>query len=378
MKNTLFALFFLPLFAVAQTETADQSLSPYFMVQGSAPGLDAMPLKSTHAEVNIAGVIAELLVTQTYVNTGKKALEAIYVFPGSTRAAVYGMSMQVGQRVITAKIAERNQARAQYEQAKSEGKRASLLEQERPNVFQMNVANIMPGDTIRTVLRYTELLIPESGVYEFVYPTVVGPRYSNGQSNQNQGFTAVPYQKSGEAPLYNFDLSMHINAGMPIQEIHSTSHMVNITDNGAVGCNVMLDPFDVRSGNRDFVLRYALRGNQIQTGLLLYDDGKEKFFLCMAQPPKQIAKNDIPPREYIFVVDVSGSMNGFPLTVSKKLLRNLVAGIRETDVFNNNESELRSFTPLRRSAAALICWPRVVLQRTTSTKSGIHRGARRW
>ncbi len=334
MKISLYALIFLPLFAVAQTETADKSLSPYFMVKGAKPGVDAMPLKSTRAEVNIAGVIAEVAVTQTYVNSGQKPLEAIYVFPGSTRAAVYGMSMQVGQRVITAKIAERDKARAQYEQAKSEGKHASLLEQERPNVFQMNVANIMPGDTIRTVLRYTELLIPEAGVYEFVYPTVVGPRYSNGKSNNNGGFTATPYQKKGEVPSYNFELSAHVNAGMPLQEIRSTSHQVNITDNGDAGCNVMLDPVETEGGNRDFVLRYALRGNQIQTGLLLFDDGKEKFFLCMAQPPKQVTKDEIPPREYIFVVDVSGSMNGFPLDISKKLLRNLVAGIRRSDVFN--------------------------------------------
>ncbi len=335
MKNTLYALLFLPLFAAAQTETADKTFSPYFMVNGETPaGVDIMPLKSTSANVNIAGVIAEVVVTQTYINSGSKPLEAIYVFPGSTRAAVYGMSMQVGKRVITAKIAERNQARAQYEQAKSEGKRASLLEQERPNVFQMNVANIMPGDTIRTVLRYTELLIPEDGVYEFVYPTVVGPRYSNGQSNNNDGFTAVPYQRAGEAPYYSFELSAHINAGMPLQEINSTTHKLYLADHGASGCDLMLDPFEIQGGNRDFVLRYALRGKQIQSGLLLFDDGKEKFFLCMAQPPKRVAQNAIPPREYIFVVDVSGSMNGFPLSVSKKLLRNLVAGIRPTDVFN--------------------------------------------
>ncbi len=334
MKNLLIALLFLPMFSFAQSEPADKTFSPYFMVNGAVPGVDAMPLKSTIAEVNIAGVIAEVIVTQTYLNTGKKPLEAIYVFPGSTRAAVYGMSMQVGQRIITAKIAERQTARAQYEQAKTEGKRASLLEQERPNVFQMNVANIMPGDTIRTVLRYTELLIPEAGVYEFVYPTVVGPRYTNGQSGNNNGFTAIPYGHKGAAPSYTFDLSAHINAGMPLQEISSTSHIVHITDNGAAGSNLVLDPIDNVGGNRDFKLRYALRGKQIETGLLLYDDGKEKFFLCMAQPPKRVAKDDIPPREYIFVVDVSGSMNGFPLTVSKTLLRNLVAGIRPTDVFN--------------------------------------------
>ena len=103
------------------------------------------------------------ILTQTYVNTGKQTLECVYVFPGSTQAAVYGLTMRIGKRTVKAKIVEREKARADYEQAKSEGKRASLLEQQRPNVFQMNVANITPGDTIEVELRYTELLVPENG-----------------------------------------------------------------------------------------------------------------------------------------------------------------------------------------------------------------------
>jgi len=142
--SALLALLFFAVGCPAQNETGDRTLSPYFLVKGSAPGLDQLPLKSTGAQVNIAGVIADVTVTQMYVNAGKTPLEAIYVFPGSTNAAVYGMAMQVGRRTITAKIAEKQQARLQYEQAKTEGKRAALLEQERPNVFQMKVANIMP------------------------------------------------------------------------------------------------------------------------------------------------------------------------------------------------------------------------------------------
>jgi len=97
------------------------------------------------------------------------------VFPTSTRAAVHAMKMTIGTRIITAKIEERKKAREDYEKAKSEGKTASLLEQQRPNVFQMNVANILPGDEIKVELSYTELLAPEDNVYEFVYPTVVDP-----------------------------------------------------------------------------------------------------------------------------------------------------------------------------------------------------------
>ncbi|HPT15549.1 MAG TPA: VIT domain-containing protein, partial [Bacteroidales bacterium] len=153
-------------------ENTDKTLSPYFFVKSDDPSLDQLPLKATSAQVNIAGVIADVAVTQEYANEGKRPIEAIYIFPASTRAAVYSMKMTIGERTIVAKIAEKEQARKDYEEAKQQGKSASLLEQQRPNVFQMNVANIMPGDRIKVEMKYTELLVPEDGVYEFVYPTV--------------------------------------------------------------------------------------------------------------------------------------------------------------------------------------------------------------
>jgi len=143
-------------------ENPDRTLSPYFFVKSDDPSVDRLPLKSTLAEVDISGVIADVRVAQVYRNEGKRTLEAVYVFPGSTRAAVYGMKMTIGARTIVSKIREREQARKEYEKAKQEGKSASLLEQQRPNVFQMNVANIRPGDEIRVELSYTELLVPES------------------------------------------------------------------------------------------------------------------------------------------------------------------------------------------------------------------------
>ena len=107
-------------------------------------------MKSTSVTVNISGTIADVLVSQVYSNAGQKPIEAIYVFPASTRASVYGMKMTIGERTITAEVHKREEARQAYEQAKQEGKSASLLEQDRPNVFQMNVANILPGDEIST------------------------------------------------------------------------------------------------------------------------------------------------------------------------------------------------------------------------------------
>ncbi len=319
------------------SEGDDKTLSPYFFVKSDDPAVDQLPLKSTSALVNISGVISDVQVTQVYKNEGKKAIEAIYIFPASTRAAVYGMKMTIGKRVIEAKIKKKEEARQDYEKAKQEGRSASLLEQQRPNVFQMNVANIMPGDEIKVELKYTELLVPEDRIYQFVYPTVVGPRYSNKTAetaSASEKWVQNPYLKEGETTPYSFDITVNIAAGMPIKELTSSSHKINADYSGPDIAKVALDKTEKSGGNRDYILRYRLDGDKIQSGLLLYKGEKENFFLLMMQPPKKVTKTEIPGREYIFIVDVSGSMHGFPLEISKTLLQNLIGNLRPTDKFN--------------------------------------------
>jgi len=318
-------------------ENQDQTLSPYFFVQSDDPSTDRLPLKETRANVNIAGVIADVTITQTYKNEGQNVLEAIYVFPASTRAAVYSMTMTIGEREIVAIIQEKQKARESYEQAREEGKSASLLEQMRPNVFQMNVANILPGDVIKVEMKYTELLIPESGLYEFIYPTVVGPRYSNTLAENaapEEGWIANPYTREGEDPFYTFDISIGITAGLPIQDVRSPSHDMTINFETRSTAILTLSPEEKSGGNKDCIVQYRLTGNKIESGLLLYEGVEENFFLAMIQPPKIVKKELIPPREYVFIVDVSGSMYGFPLNISKTLMRDLLANLRPTDRFN--------------------------------------------
>ncbi len=320
-----------------ETESADKTLSPYFLVKSDDPETDQLPLKSTSAEVSIAGVIADARVTQVYENEGSQPLEAIYVFPASTRAAVHGMKMTIGERTIVAEIREREQARREYEQAKAAGKSASLLEQQRPNVFQMNVANILPGDTIRVELRYTELLVPTDGTYEFVYPTVVGPRYSElpaSEAPPSEKWVQNPYLKEGEAPPYDFGFQATISAGLPIAEITVPSHETDVRFTSPTVATVGLTSAERDGGNRDVILKYRLSGGKIETGLLLFQGEPENFFLLMMQPPRRVESASIPPREYVFIVDVSGSMRGFPLDTAKALLRNLIGNLRPTDTFN--------------------------------------------
>ena len=315
----------------------DKTLSPYFVVISENPETDELPLKETSVNATVVGAIADVTVRQVYVNSGKNPLEAIYTFPMSTKAAVYGMQMTIGKRIVRAQIEEKQKARADYEKAKQEGKRASLLEQSRPNVFTMNVSNIMVGDTIVVELNYTELLVPEKGVYSFVYPTVVGPRYSNKKKSQagpDDDFVASPYTKSGVMPTYKFGYELTINSGIPIQDVVCKSHKMNVKHEGLNKTVVRLDKSEENGGNRDVIVTYSLQGNKIESGVMLYEGEDENFFLLMVQPPKRVQKEDIPPREYIFIVDVSGSMWGFPMDVTKKLMRNLIINLQPTDKFN--------------------------------------------
>ncbi len=317
-------------------ENDDKTLSPYFFVKSDDPETDQLPLESTTAKVSIAGVIADVKIQQVYKNEGRNVLEAIYVFPASTRAAVYDMKMRIGEREIFAVIQEKQQARQTYEQAIKDGKSASLLEQKRPNVFQMNVANIMPGDTIEVELSYTEFLIPESSVYEFIYPTVVGPRYSNQseESAPQDTWISNPYLTEGKKPSYTFNISVDISAGLPISDIRSSSHEVDINFENMTQAGIKLKNSEKFEGNRDFMLQYRLSGNKVESGITLYEGKDENFFMAMIQPPKNVILSEIPPREYVFIVDVSGSMHGFPLDILKKLLRNLIGNLRSQDRFN--------------------------------------------
>jgi Ca-activated chloride channel family protein len=314
----------------------DKTLSPFFYVQSENAGVDALPLKSTQADVTISGVIADVQVTQVYKNEGKNTLEAIYIFPASTRAAVYAMRMTVGERVIEAKIQERAQARETYEKALAAGKTASLLEQQRPNVFQMNVGNILPGDKIKVVMNYTELLVPENGTYEFVYPTVVGPRYSNqseATAPAQDKWVTNPYLHEKENAPFTFGFDLKLNSGLPIARLSSPSHDVNIEYTGKNTAKVTLKP-GKQTNNRDVVIDYSLAGNNIESGLLLNQGNKENFFLLMLEPPQRVANVSIVPREYVFVVDVSGSMGGFPLDTAKALMQDLLKQLRPSDFFN--------------------------------------------
>ncbi|HLA32668.1 MAG TPA: VIT domain-containing protein [Pseudomonas sp.] len=325
-----------PVLACAQS-AAEQSESPYFAVQSDDPGLDQLPLKSTRVEVRVLGVIADVRVVQQYRNEGTRALEASYVFPGSSRAAVYGMTVRLGDRELRAQIREKQKAQLEYQQAKSAGKTAVLLEQQRENVFQMQVANILPGDVVDVELRYTELLLPTDGVYRFVFPGVVGPRYNgtaDSASHKAEPWLSTPYLPQGEAARDSFALKVELQSPVALADIRSPSHRLEVQQATANQAQISLGAGEAPGNNRDFVLDYRLSSTRFESGVLLSKGAEENFFLALVAPPDKVRSEMLVPREYIFVVDISGSMHGFPLDTAKRLLKSLIGRLRPADSFN--------------------------------------------
>lgn len=347
MKMGLFFLLaclslFFSSFAFADEDCGDcdRSLAPRLWIPDGDPATDRLPLKSSKADIVIDGPIARVTVTQRYGNAGTRAINARYVFPGSTRAAVQGLTMKIGDRVVKAKIKEKGEAKKIFEAAKQEGKHAALLDQKRPNVFMMEVANILPGDDVELTLQYSELLVPDQGVYELVYPTVVGPRYGGDpvRAAPDADWIANPYAKNdkegGNPAGIETGIRVHVASPIPVSDLRSAQHKIvtRWLDDKAV--DIDLDPAEQQAGNRDFILRFRLQGERINSGLMTYSWQGENYFLMMAQPPKRVDAAQVMKREYLFVVDVSGSMHGFPLDTSREVMRELLSSLRPNETFN--------------------------------------------
>jgi Ca-activated chloride channel family protein len=292
--------------------------------------LGACPLKNTAVKTEISGFIARVNVRQEFENSFSQPIEAVYTFPLSQNGAVDSMAMTVGERVIHGEIMKREEARKVYEDAKAEGKTASLLDQERPNIFTQSVANIMPGDKVVIEISYVETLKYEEGSYEWVFPMTVGPRYIPGSVKDAAKIKPpVAETRSGS----DISIDVNLNAGVPVEEIRSTSHAIDQTN---VAPN--LAKLSLRGGstipNKDFILRYDVTGKRIEDAVLTHRDERGGFFTLILQPPDKIASEDRTPKEIVFVLDTSGSMEGFPIEKAKEAMKLSLAGLYPDDTFN--------------------------------------------
>ena len=338
------------------------------------------PLKHTDVKMKVRGFVAEVTVTQEFHNPVAEPIEAVYVFPLPHDSAVNATEMRIGKRVIRGRIERREKARQQYERARDQGKRASLLEQERPNIFTQSVANIGPRETIHVSIRYVQTLPYKDGSYELVFPMVVGPRYIPGAGKSGRGemldgnelavAAAPPRRQSGHGRIadnprvpdasritppvippgqrcgFDIAVTVDVDAGVPIRTVRSRAHKVTVTREGDSKAVVVLDKSD-SVPNKDFVLEIATAGKQPEIGLLAHDDGKGGYFTMILQPPEAPAADDVRPREIICVMDTSGSMTGQPIDLAKKAAIKLLQTLRPSDRFNvyrfsNNVSSFRA------------------------------------
>ena len=305
------------------------------------------PLKHTDVKAEITGFLSRVTLTQEFENPFKEKIEAVYVFPLPQNAAVDDMTMVVGDRTVRGKILRREEAQAVYEAAKTGGQVASLLDQERPNIFTQSVANILPGEKITIMISYVETLKYEDGAYEFVFPMVVGPRYIPGAATGQKvnGFSAdtdkVPDASrmtpnpvvEGMRAGNDVSLDIMVDAGVPIDGIDAKTHEIELERLNAHSAHVRLKN-RAAIPNKDFILKYEVAGKSIQDPLLTHRSGKSGYFTMILQPPERVTAEDVTPKELVFVLDTSGSMSGFPIEKAKETMKLALDGLYAADTFN--------------------------------------------
>jgi Ca-activated chloride channel family protein len=311
---------------------------------------ELLPLEQTDVRARLTGFVGEVEVRQTYQNPHTEPIEAIYIFPLPENSAVNYMRMEIGERVIEAEIRRREEARREYEQARRRGFTAALLEQERPNIFTQSVANIAPGESIDVVVRYVQDLTYDAGQYEFVFPMVVGPRFIPGQelaggqsgSGTHRDTDQVtdasritpPYVGRGQRTGHDISLSVIADATLSVSDIEVPTHEVLVENQRDTGLVHISLPERDSLPNRDFVLRYRVAEEQPKATLFLSNDGGPGFFTLAIHPPTVDVDQLVGRREIIFVVDVSGSMSGLPLSLCRMAMRQALRSLRPVDTFN--------------------------------------------
>jgi len=315
-----------------------------------------LPLKHTDVKGQISGYIATVEVTQQFGNPYDEKIEAVYVFPLPQNAAINEFIMVVGERKIRGIIRERQEAERIYKEARDQGHVASLLTQERPNIFTQKVANIEPGKKIDVNIKYFNTLAYVDGWYEFVFPMVVGPRFNppgftdgvgavaRGKAGISGQKTEVQYLKPGERSGHDISLTVDINAGVAIEEAACSNHAISKSAAAPEKLTVKLSPLD-SIPNKDFVLRYRVAGRKLKSALVVHRDKRGGFFTLMLYPPANLSSLRRAPMEMIFVLDCSGSMSGKPIAKAKDAIRRALKKLEPDDTFqiirfSNNASQL--------------------------------------
>ena len=311
-------------------------------------GISSAILLSTDVKIDIAGPVSRTIVSQRFINTGEKWAEGVYVFPIGENSAVDTLKMRIGDRFIEGKIKEKKVAKIAYEKAKEEGKKASLVEQQKPNMFTNTIANIGPGEIVTVQIEFQTKLSPHNGVWELRVPLVSAPKYSlktflqkvnisnfgfsekaiNAEFNDNSDVTL-----SDPSEIINpVEISINLKPGFEIGELESPYHDVDF-QNIADGHKSIQTKGPI-SSDRDFVLTWRAKDSDVTASLFTEKQHNRDHYLLTLNPPLEIKNQKPTKREIIFVVDISGSMSGEPLRQAKAGLVMAIKRLKSNDKFN--------------------------------------------
>ncbi len=310
----------------------------------------AAPLLFTHVDIAVSGMTARTTVTQRFANPTGVWREGVYVFPLPEKAAVDHLAMEIGSRRIEGEIRERGEARAVYEQAKTEGRKATLVEQERPNVFTTSVAHIGPGEEILVTIEYQETLAYDAGAFHLRFPMVVAPRYVPGTSvvsgDAGTGWgvntdrvpdadrVTPPVMAPGEGFVNPVTLTVELNPGFALSAVDSPYHRVDVTESADHRYTVRLADGPVPA-NRDFELVFT-PDVAAAPGAAVFAERKDgrTYALAMLVPPTAASEGPRTPREAMFIIDTSGSMEGTSIAQAKQALAMALDRLQPGDRFN--------------------------------------------
>ena len=306
------------------------------------------PNQATEVEIVVRGLLTEATVTQRFSNPGDDWVEGVYVFPLPPKTAVHALRLKVGDRIIEGQVQEKAQAKRTYETAKRQGKKASLVEQERPNIFTTSVANIGPGEEVAVEIRYQEILEYDAGRFELRFPMVVGPRFMPGSpvgtASKGTGWAldtdqvpdasriSPPVLHPSEGQVNSVTLRVSVDAGMKLESVNCLSHDVAV-DRRRKSFEVILD--DVPA-DRDFVLEWRpKRGSEPRAAVFTEEvDGSIYVFAMFVPPADDHVEAVRLTRETVFVIDTSGSMSGASIDQARQALELALDQLRPGDWFN--------------------------------------------
>jgi Ca-activated chloride channel family protein len=302
---------------------------------------------NTDVRMTVSGLVARVKVRQEFRNEGSDWVEGIYVFPLPDKAAVDRMRLRIGERFIEGEIREKEQAKKEYEQAKRSGKKASLVQQQRANLFTTSVANVAPGELVVVEIEYLEDLRYEDGRFSIRFPMTLTPRYIPGQplpDKQGNGWSADTDQVADASLItppqvsrssnHKISLTAEVNAGMPLEIIASRYHPVSVSEQGGLYRVELADQQTIM--DHDFELVWQPVPSAEPRALVFAETVDDKpYHLLMVMPPDQ---DEVPqtqmPREVIFIVDTSGSMHGVSMSQAKRAVHLAIKALQPGDLFN--------------------------------------------